>query len=85
MSLIDVVQLVSVSTTLFALASWLIKMRALPLTIAVVVAMCVNVFFFLARTFNWLSPLDLNLISALRVLLLTGIIAAIPWTLGKHL
>jgi hypothetical protein len=80
-TLIDVIQLSSLIVSLFAIGAWSIKLRRWPLTIAVLIAMLVNVAFYFARTLNWLVPTELNLFSAVRVLLLCVVIAAIPFSL----
>lgn len=84
MSLIDVIQTLSALTCLVAIAAWLLRLRRWPLTLAVVVAMVANIAFYLARTLSLLQPVDLNLFSSVRVLLMVLIIAALPATLCER-
>jgi uncharacterized membrane protein YoaK (UPF0700 family) len=83
LTFIDIVQTASLIGSLFAIGAWFIRLRRWPLIIAVVVAMLANVCFYVARTFNLFSPTDLNIFSAVRVLLMVIVIAAIPFSVRK--
>lgn len=84
MTLIDVVQLISVSIAIAAMVIWCVRLRKWPLTLAVVVAMLTNVAFYLSRTFNLFTPQELNLFSSVRVLLMVVIIAVIPFSVERE-
>jgi hypothetical protein len=83
MTLIDVVQTISMTMALVAIGVWVIRLRHWPLTLAVTVAMLSNVAFYLARTFNWFSPTELNLFSSVRVLLMVTVIAVVPFSIER--
>lgn len=83
MTLIDVIQTVSMAMALFAIGVWTIRLRHWPLTMAVVVTMLSNIAFYFARSFNWFSPTELNLFSSVRVMLMVVVIAAVPFSIER--
>jgi cytochrome b subunit of formate dehydrogenase len=83
MTLIDVIQTASMIMALFAIGSWSIRLRHWPLALAVVVAMLSNIAFYLARSFNWFTPSELNLFSSVRVLLMVVVIAVFPFSIER--
>ena len=81
--MIDAVQFLSFSISLFGIFAWAIKLRRWPLIYAALSALIANVLFFVARTLNLMIPLDLNLFSAIRNMLMAIVIAAIPFAVHK--
>jgi hypothetical protein len=84
MSLIDLIQFVSIVIACAAIVHWLLRMRHWPLTVAVIISMLANIGFYLARSFDWLTPPELNLYSSVRVLLMVAIIAVIPFSVKNR-
>lgn len=75
---IDAVSILTFLVCLYAIYAWLTGARSWPLRWAVIIAMFSNISFLIARTLGLFSPLDLNLFSAVRVLITVIVLAVIP-------
>lgn len=85
LSLIDVVSVVTVFTCVYGAVRWLVSMRSWPLRWSVFIALMANLLFFVARWSGLFTPSDLNLYSAVRVLLTVLVVAAIPSSIKRDL
>ena len=79
--LLDIIQVIILIVSLVAAIRWLVILRKWPITIAVIVALLANFAFYSAVSFDALPQCDHNLISAVRVLLMVLVLAALPSTL----
>lgn len=83
MTLIDLIQTTSFFFALFGIGAWSVRHRKMPLTLAVIISMLFNIIFYLARSFNLLNPVELNLFSSIRVLLMVIILDYIAFMIGR--
>lgn len=75
---VDVVQLSTLVILGVGLLRWQNSHRRQPIMLAVIVVFGSNAAFIAAATFHWFDNVSLNLFSAVRVLLLALLLAAIP-------
>jgi len=76
----DFVQIFVVSISLFGCGAWALRLRRWPLMIAALIALSFNVLFVIVKAAGFWTSGDLNQLSVVRILLLTIVIAAVPFS-----
>lgn len=83
MTIIDLCSVATIAVCIAGACCWLKLMRDWPLRWSVVIALWSNLLFYSVRWSGLFAPADLNLFSAVRVLLTVLVLAAIPLLIGR--
>jgi hypothetical protein len=79
----DAINFLLFAISVFGIFAWAIRLRRWPLIYAAFVTLGLNIVFAVVKSAGLASPADLNLLSLVRVLLLTIVVAAIPFSVRK--
>lgn len=85
MKLIDVISIATIALCFYGLYNWLHYLPDWPLRVGVIIAILSNFAFLVVRFSGIFSPADLNLFSAVRVLLTVLMLAVIPPSVKNRL
>ena len=81
----DVISVLTAVVCLYGAYQWMRFVDSWPLRWAVVIALLINVVFIIARSTQLFTPQELNLFSAVRVLIMVLVLAVIPSSVKKIL
>jgi hypothetical protein len=80
MTINDIIQIFIVGLSLFGIVAWAWRLRRWPLMWAAAISLAFNIVVYAVRLAGYWTPGDLNQLSLVRILLLTIVICAVPFS-----